>query len=64
MRVRKEEIIEWKDKCLIFSEKVELYELTKLHKPCFKTYDIDMLLNDKGYYVLRLSPYQSDLNPK
>lgn len=43
--------------------KVELYNIIKLHKPRFKTYEIDKILADKGHSVLRLPPYHPDLNP-
>ncbi|XP_050497226.1 uncharacterized protein LOC126878514 [Diabrotica virgifera virgifera] len=34
--------------------KLELYDIIKLHKPLFKTYEIDKILEDKGHSVLRL----------
>jgi transposase len=43
--------------------KAELYEIIKLHKPKFKTYLIDQILQSKGHLVLRLPPYHPELNP-
>lgn len=43
--------------------KTELYNLIKLNKPHYKSYEIDLLLNEHGHDVLRLPPYHPDLNP-
>lgn len=43
--------------------KPELYDLIKINKPRFKTYEIDRLLAGHGHTVLRLPPYHTDLNP-
>lgn len=43
--------------------KIDLYALIKLHKPRFKTYEIDTIMEQNGHTVLRLPPYHPDLNP-
>jgi len=43
--------------------KAELYDLIKVHKPQYETFEIDRLLADHGHTVLRLPPYHPDLNP-
>lgn len=67
MSSRKDEMKEWlRKRSIVFNDKMlkaELYEIIRVHKPHFKTYAIDKLLNDKGHDVLRLPPYHPDLNP-
>ncbi|GBM06068.1 hypothetical protein AVEN_49445-1 [Araneus ventricosus] len=38
--------------------KVDLLQLVKLNTPKFKTYKFDLILQEHGFKVLRLSPYQ------
>ena len=42
--------------------KPQLYEIIKVSKPPFK-YKVDTYLESKGHTVLRLPPYNCDLNP-
>ena len=42
--------------------KPKLYELIKLFKLWFKTYEIDKMAEEFGYSVIRLPPYHSKLN--
>ncbi|KAJ8723954.1 hypothetical protein PYW07_007934 [Mythimna separata] len=42
--------------------KVELYEIIKKHKNRFRTWQIDDYMKSKGFEVLRLPPYHSELN--
>ena len=62
---RKGEILFWLDKHSIrysfYKTKVELYDLTKMHKPQYETFAIDCLLADQGHTVIRLPPYNPDL---
>lgn len=64
---RKDDMRKWlSDKNIAWNDamlKPELYNLIKLYKPRYKTYQIDSLLRDKGHSVLRLPPYHPDLNP-
>ncbi|XP_038223571.1 uncharacterized protein LOC119840864 [Zerene cesonia] len=66
MTSKKEEMQSWlSENNIEFDEyftKAELYELIKKHKPP-KNYVIDNLLNCHGFEVLRLPPYNCDLNP-
>ncbi|XP_050516232.1 uncharacterized protein LOC126891099 [Diabrotica virgifera virgifera] len=66
MSSRKAEIQQWlTTRNISFTDgmlKFELY-IIKLHKPRFKTYEIDKVLEEKGHSVLRLPPYHPDLNP-
>nr|CAH7759611.1 unnamed protein product [Callosobruchus chinensis] len=41
----------------------ELYSLTKIYKPRYKTYEIDKIMTEAGHSVLRLPPYHPDLDP-
>ncbi|CAH2092202.1 unnamed protein product [Euphydryas editha] len=63
---RKEDIQKWLTENRIpFQEKMtkpELYYLLKIHKPA-KIYFVDEMLSRNGHEVLRLPPYQCDLNP-
>lgn len=43
--------------------KSDLYNIIKLHKPCFIKYTIDKIIRDEGYEVVRLPPNHPDLNP-
>lgn len=64
---KKEVMIQWLRSrnimCDVNMLKVELYNLIKLHKPGFKTFQIDELFLQKGHNVIRLPPNHSDLNP-
>ncbi|XP_045495965.1 uncharacterized protein LOC123694545 [Colias croceus] len=66
MTAKKEEMQLWlTENNIEFDEnftKAELYELIKKHKP-EKNYVIDNMLNCHGFEVLRLPPYNCDLNP-
>jgi len=57
----------WLDKhgirCSSDMTSAELYELIKMHKPQNETFAIDCLLAENGHTVIRLHPYQLDLNP-
>ena len=44
--------------------KPKLYEIIKLHKPQFRTYEIDNIAKDFGHCVIRLPPYHCEFNPK
>ncbi|XP_050503470.1 uncharacterized protein LOC126882545 [Diabrotica virgifera virgifera] len=58
MSSRKAEMQQWlTTRNISFTDdmlKFELYDIIKLHKPLFKTYEIDKILEDKGHSVLRL----------
>nr|CAH7752411.1 unnamed protein product [Callosobruchus chinensis] len=43
--------------------KAELYSLIKIHKPRYKTCEIDKIMTEAGHSVSRLPPYHPDLNP-
>ena len=43
--------------------KPKLYEIIKLHKPQFRTYEIDKIAKDFGHCVIRLPPYHCEFNP-
>jgi hypothetical protein len=43
--------------------KAELYDLIKMHKPQYETFAIDCMLAEHGHTVIRLPPYNLDLNP-
>lgn len=66
MNNRKQVMVEWLQAHNIefpsYSTKPELYLLIKQHKPP-KNYKIDKLLADNGHEVVRLPPYNCDLNP-
>lgn len=63
----KAEMMNWlRAKNIPFNEKSlkpELYNVIKLHKPKYKKYKIDTIINGMGHDVLRLPPYHPDLNP-
>lgn len=64
---RKSVMIDWlRSKNIYFDNnmlKPDLYNIIKVHKPTFKTYEIDEMLTQRGHSVLRLPPYHPDLNP-
>ncbi|KAJ8723794.1 hypothetical protein PYW07_007774 [Mythimna separata] len=66
MTSRKCEMQSWlKEKNIAYEEcytKAELYEIIQRHKPP-KDYIIDKIFNENGFEVLRLPPYNCDLNP-
>jgi transposase len=43
--------------------KTKLYELIKLKKPHFKCYKVNNLLAKHSHSILRLPPYNPELNP-
>jgi transposase len=42
--------------------KAELYDLLKMHKPQYETFEIDCFLAEYGHTVIRLPPYHPDLD--
>lgn len=64
---RKCEMQTWlKEKQIPFDERMvkpTLYEIIKLHKPQFKSYEIDKLAESMGHTIVRLPPYHCEFNP-
>ena len=64
---KKHEMQEWlREKKIPFDERMvkpTLYEIIKLHKPQFKSYEIDKLAETFGHTVIRLPPYHCEFNP-
>lgn len=67
MGSRKQEMREWlRARNIPFTNdmlKIDLYSLIKVHKPQYKTYEIDRIMAAHGHTVVRLPPYHPDLNP-
>ncbi|XP_049779793.1 uncharacterized protein LOC126176676 [Schistocerca cancellata] len=63
----KSEMIEWLLKNKVEAEltmrKTKLFDLIKQHKPEDKVFEINKILEAHGHTVLRLPPYNCDLNP-
>ncbi|XP_049797577.1 uncharacterized protein LOC126214990 [Schistocerca nitens] len=63
----KNEIIEWllknKVEADLTMRKTKLFDLIKEHKPEDKVFEINKILEAHGHTVLRLPPYNCDLNP-
>lgn len=64
---RKAVMQQWlRDKNIPFNDamlKTSLYDTIKIHKPRFKRFKVNALLEENGHTVLRLPPYHPDLNP-
>lgn len=64
---KKHEMIAWlQDRgipCSGDTLKPQLYKLIQLHKPMYKRFVVNELLEREGHSVLRLPPYHPELNP-
>ena len=43
--------------------KPKLYDIIKLYKPRFRSYEIDKMADEFGHSVVRLPPYHCEFNP-